>query len=272
MKKIIFLFLIAGAVVFFAGWTQLAVPAGSFGVLRSKTHGLNTHILHGGNFNWIWYRLIPGNTSITSFTLTPCRFRIEIKGSLPQAETLTALTGLKDFLWKISCDMSFLIMPEALPGIVDKNDISDQTQLNAYLLTLTEDIKAYANQRVSYYFSNVTSTNIEENFSQISKNGALNSISSDIKEAFPVIQEMECRFVIKETPDFEEWKTAKSLYTAYLNRQHSLLHDEIAETALRKINSELRFDELARYGELLTKYPILIQYLNLEQKNNGEIK
>jgi hypothetical protein len=36
-----------------------------------------------------------------------------------------------------------------------------------------------------------------------------------------------------------------------------------------RLSSQLRFDELAKYGELLTKYPILLQYLSIENNQPG---
>jgi hypothetical protein len=39
---------------------------------------------------------------------------------------------------------------------------------------------------------------------------------------------------------------------------------DIQERAKNRIDSMFRFDELEQYGSLLTKYPILLEYLALE--------
>jgi len=47
MKKFLaglIVLVVLGGVVFFFGWVQLAVPPGSYGVLRSKTHGVDPQV------------------------------------------------------------------------------------------------------------------------------------------------------------------------------------------------------------------------------------
>jgi hypothetical protein len=64
-------------------------------------------------------------------------------------------------------------------------------------------------------------------------------------------------------PDFALYATARALYGDYLKRQQELLEAEIAGRAERSLEALFRFEELEKYGELLTKYPVLLQYLEL---------
>jgi hypothetical protein len=36
------------------------------------------------------------------------------------------------------------------------------------------------------------------------------------------------------------------------------------DSAEKHIDSQFRLDELARYGDLLTRYPVLLEYLKME--------
>jgi hypothetical protein len=51
---------------------------------------------------------------------------------------------------------------------------------------------------------------------------------------------------------------------AFMTRQGELLKTDISASAERHLSARLRSDELEKYGELLTKYPVLLQYLALE--------
>ncbi|MDR1178622.1 MAG: hypothetical protein LBK64_07325, partial [Spirochaetaceae bacterium] len=56
-----------------------------------------------------------------------------------------------------------------------------------------------------------------------------------------------------------------------LARQTDTLRPDTLSAAQNRMNSQLRFDELTRYGELLTKYPVLLKYLALEQGSDAVI-
>jgi hypothetical protein len=57
----------------------------------------------------------------------------------------------------------------------------------------------------------------------------------------------------------------RKLYRDYLAAQRNEVKSETVLLAAENIKNRLRFDELTAYGELLTKYPILLQYLALEK-------
>ncbi|MDR2510173.1 MAG: hypothetical protein LBC77_05975 [Spirochaetaceae bacterium] len=268
MKKVIlivFILSICGT-GFFAGWAQIAVPVGEYGVLRSKTHGLRREVIRNGGFTWIWYRLIPGNTRLLSFKLPQKTFRAEFSGELPQSGTLAAFTGLADgYSWTVSGDLEISLKAESLCAITEENNIADQNALEQYFSSLVDGVSAYINSRISWYFEN-SETDVSRYFDAISKSGDFSTLKTDVEAAFPEILLENCRFTIKKAPDFKQWETARALYAAYLNRQRSLLEGKLITQAERKIAAQFRFDELARYGELLTKYPVLIDYLNIEAR------
>ncbi|MDR2509427.1 MAG: hypothetical protein LBC77_02150 [Spirochaetaceae bacterium] len=256
------LLLAGGGTAFFAGWAQLAVPAGMYGVVESKTHGLRAELVRGGEFTWIWYRLIPGNVRIRSFRLERRALSLDISGELPQASVISALTGLKTgFSWHISGELSYSVRPESLSGLIARNGIETQEALDAYLEREEGEIRAYTGARAAFYVTD----GAEAALRAISETGEARALTGDLTAAFPFMFEPQCRLSIVQLPDFAQWDTAKKLYTAYLERQRVLLEGETLRAAERKIASQFRFDELSRYGELLTKYPVLIQYLGLEQ-------
>ena len=70
MKKFflsLFIIILFAGAVFFIGWGQFAVPAGSYGVMVSKTSGISEKTIVPGEFCWFWERLLPTNVSMRTF-------------------------------------------------------------------------------------------------------------------------------------------------------------------------------------------------------------
>jgi hypothetical protein len=261
MKKlfIILIILIAlGAGCFFAGWAQMSVPHNSYGVLRSKTHGLYGEVITDGKFTWLWYKLIPVNTEISVFNIKNQTIPVEARGVLPQAETYTSFVGLKtSFLWQVSGNVFFTLDPKLLPVIADQFHISNQTELDAYSNELRAQLEPFIEQRLAYYCGQ------QETLEQINTAGDYKPLTGDIEAEFPYISELSCSLSVKQFPDYKLYNSAKEMYENYISRQREILNSQINANAAGRINSQFRLDELARYGELLTKYPVLLDYLKI---------
>jgi hypothetical protein len=67
-----------------------------------------------------------------------------------------------------------------------------------------------------------------------------------------------------KVPDFALYDSVHLVYQDFLASQRQSLAENIQEAAARNIDTQLRLDELAKYGELLSKYPILLQYPGIE--------
>jgi hypothetical protein len=262
MKKIIavlIVFIIAGGAVFFRGWTQAAIPHGSYAVLRSKTHGVYAKAIESGRFTWLWYRLIPANTEITVFNVKNQTVQIEAEGDLPQSDVYASFVGVNaSFAWQVSGTASFSIDPESLPLLTEQFGISDQNALDAHNAELCSLALQFIDQRLSYYCGQ------RDAIEQINSDGGYRKLDDDIRAAFPHITNLSCALNVKKLPDFEMYESAKVLYDDYIAHQREVLNIEITENAAERIRSQFRMDELARYGDLLTKYPILLEYLKLK--------
>jgi hypothetical protein len=267
MKKVLGLFIVlvilAGAAFFF-GWAQLPVPPGSYGVLRSKTHGLDPAVIREGEFRWVWQKLIPTNVTTLIFAPSPVSAPLALRGSLPLAETYAAAAGISaDFSYNIEGDISFSIKPGSLPSLVLSRGIKDQADLEAYETSLARELGSFARERLEAYATG-------EQFSGDSPfGGDLRAISSrlegELRGSFPNVENLSCAILSARMPDFALYAMARSLYGDYLARQKELLGTAMSVGAERSVNDLFRFDELEKYGELLTKYPILLDYLALRE-------
>jgi hypothetical protein len=273
MKKVVgfFFILILAAVAFFFGWTQLPVPPGAYGVLRSKTHGVDTAVIREGEFRWVWYKLIPTNAATLVFTLNPVTRPIHVTGDLPSARTYATAAGISaDFSYEISGNISFTLKPGSLPALTLKELLTDQESLEEYERTLAGEIESYAIGRLEVYSSEGNApgeagsgSREKINFDEGRQTATAARLTEDILGEFPDIERLSCTLYTVKVPDLALYSMARSLYEEYLGSQRRLLQTEIAAQAERNINSLFRFNELEKYGELLTRYPVLLQYLAL---------
>jgi hypothetical protein len=255
MKKfVVFLFflILLGGAGFLIGWVGLAVPVGSVGVLRSKTHGVDPVVVKEGEFRWVWYRLIPTNMRIIPFTLEPKTGSLEISGELPQGDAYKRFAKNANFTWELGLAYSFTIKPDNLPVLVRDKSVENAEGLEAYEADIASSLESWA-QKVS-----VT----QELFEKLSSP----ALEAEIRAAFPEIDFLEFRWEPRTVPDFALYEAGKDLYNQYIEQQKLLLEPNVIEGAARNVTNQFRFDELERYGELFTKYPSLLEYMQLEQR------
>jgi hypothetical protein len=267
MKKFVTVLVIITALglgVFSAGWIQLPVPQGSYGVLRSKTHGVYDKVIESGKFTWLWYRLIPTNTEIAVFDINNQTVEIETEDDLPQADIYASFVGLKtDFSWQVSGIASFSVNAELLPRLAREYGISNQSRLDAYTEGLCSRLAPFIKQRLSYYCAQ------RDGIEEINSEGRYKKLQDDISAAFPYITGVSCALNVKKIPDFDMYESAKSLYDDYIAHQREVLNRVVKENAAERIKSQFRLDELTRYGALLTEYPIILEYLKIKPDDGG---
>jgi hypothetical protein len=259
MKKILayfFILLILGGAVFFFGWVQFRVPPGSYGVMRSKTHGIDGAVIREGEFRWEWYAVIPANVEIAVYSLKPVEQAIGISGSLPSGDVYASFAGLEaDFSYEYSGSLSFMIRPDVLPALTADRGIANQEELEAYQRRLSDEIVSFSVRRLEEYAG--------EGDELLEAAG--DKLEGDILGAYPDIENLFCTVRAARFPDFALYRAVRKTYEDYVVEQQRSLEPGIFASANRYADARLRLEELAKYGELLTRYPILLQYLSLEK-------
>jgi len=263
MKKfLIFLLvlIILGAAGFFLGWAHLTVPPGSFGVLRSNTHGLESRTIQDGEFAWFWYKLIPTNARVSVFTLAPVNHPIRVSGSLPSGQVYASLAGLQaDFSWEISGELSFSLNPDFLPEISEREQAFDNDSLRRVEENIARRIESIVIQRLRAYVEN-------EQLQSVIFASAMPELEREISGSFPEIRNFTCVIHVVRFPDYSLYRSLQALYLEYLAQQNFALSENLMLEAERRINARLRLDELAQYGELLTRFPVLLDFLMIPRE------
>jgi len=265
MKKfLVFLIVLIalGGTVFFLGWAHLTVPPGTYGVMRSKTHGLDSQTIRDGEFRWLWYKLIPTNVEVSVYTIAPVRRSFRNSGTLPSGQVYVSLAGLEaDFSWEVAGEFSFSLRPEALPEITARENISDDAGLRKAEEDIAARIESLIMDRLRTYVDNEDEARLES----LILAGTLPDLNREIERAFPQIENLSCTIRTVRYPDFDLYRSVRGLYREYLQLQSAMLDPAVMREAERRIDSRTRIDELTRYGELLTRYPILLEYLVIEK-------
>jgi len=265
MKKflvVLLLLIIIGGAGFFFGWAQLTVPPGSYGVMYSKTHGLETKVIRAGEFRWYWYKLIPTNVKISVYSLDPVSYSFSNSGSLSSGDVYASIAGLKtDFSWEISGKVNFSLNPDYLPEFTSSQNINDDTGLKNAEESLAERIGSFAVQRLKSYTDSEDGSKMEA----LALTGSLPELNDAIAAAFPETIQVNCVIQVIRSPDYALYQSVKQLYKEYLAHQTTILTPDVVRESERNIFLRSRMDELTSYGELLTKYPVLLQYLALEK-------
>ncbi|MDX9800315.1 MAG: hypothetical protein RBT69_03135 [Spirochaetia bacterium] len=271
MKKVLFfmfLFAAAASAVLYFGWVR--VPENNSALFFSSITGYEKTIIHTGKFHWRWQKLIPKNSKIYLVNTAGRKAEFSIKGKLPSADTYTeAMPGSPDFSWSGSFTAFYKL---------NDNFIHD------FIVNITsgEETDAVIDPEKTKAIHEITDTQIEIAVKNNIENGVNKIISStdeitaQVKEIFSkeflssgIMGEMEnielLEFeVINYTfPDIRLYRIAAKQYEEISSIKSQQIIDSKLKSAVFETDLEKRLEILEKYGELLTRYPILLEYLKI---------
>jgi hypothetical protein len=243
--------------VFFIGWVSYSVPPGFYGVYRSRTSGIENTPLENGRFVWKWERLIPYNAEIIRFQVLPVPGDFDFSGSLYRTAVYANLANVPEsrFSWRLTGEYSFALKPAVLPALVSQG-VDSQKALDAWITEKNAEIKTSIERKVDAALSDATALD-----AFLNGKGLERTLSAE----FPELEGWTLRFKQVDKPDFALYGNAKSLYDEYTRQKMEFLTGKASTDAQSKLLDRLNYDTLEKTGALLTKYPILLDYLKLEQ-------
>jgi len=264
MKKFfatLLIVLVLAGTAFFFGWVQTGVPPDAYGVVRSKTHGIDPRPVKPGEFRWLWYKLIPANTKTAVFRLNTVYHEFSAKNTLPSAGVYSAFHGVDgNFTWEINAVLSFNLRPEVLVPLVSLHNISEQEHLASHEMEIAGQIEAFIIKRV------FLSGEFEGKPEDLLITGENSELEKEILANFPSVSNFALRVKSINIPDFELYRQYKTLYENFIEGQNEYITENLPDRVKDRIESLHRFEQLEQYGALLTKFPILLDYLALESQ------
>ena len=257
MKKFIIrilLLAIFGGAVFYVGWIQVLLPPGSHAVIHTKTGGFDAHTTPSGVFAWRWEKLLPTNMTIYPFQITPIVVETPpVEGALPSGEIYASvMDGQPDFTYSISFSMTVALKPETLPKLVAEEGLTPDTVV-AWLQERTREAGAQlAHQIVAdpiQYIEGSTADRLER----------------AVRAALPEIEVSDIATISLKVPDRDLYFAARAKYLelarAHQEREVSVMTNEAATLRV-----------LEEYGRLLEEYPVLLEYLYLQELKGEKIE
>lgn len=258
---------LAGTAIFFIGWVQFWVPAGNYGVLVSKTGGVNPQTIEPAKFRWQWERLLPTNSRIVIFDLAPVSRPVSVTGSLPSADIYrTMLEGSPDFSWKLDFTVTSRIDPQTLPLLVEKNAVHDQASLASLADTSLS--------RMAYEAGNSLVSEFSRDPSLFRASGTDRSaLAKRVMELIATGNVKGIEVVAVDVsnarfPDFALYDLAAKTYADYQGRRATTMAETAKKQARDSIADYLEIERFSALGEVLTKYPILIDYLAVTKEGS----
>lgn len=260
MKKflisLLLIIIFAGA-VFFIGWGQFAVPAGSYGVMVSKTSGISQKTIVPGEFCWFWERLLPTNTSMRIFSIIPVTRTTTISGELPSADIYSPmLEGSPNFSYKFSVQTELMMKSNSLPNFVRRTDAKGNEQLQEYL---NQQGDLIAQEVIQYILSksldNANNLMLLATDTEELKTG----INADSK--FKDLEISNITVKTAQMPDTELYNIAKASYAEFQAKVKQSLAELTKNQSTITANDYLQIERFARWGKILQEYPILIDFL-----------
>ena len=267
MRALISILLLLGAAgaIFVAGWIQILLPPATYGVLFSKTGGFDPRVMVPGVFVWRWERVIPNNVTLFLFEVQPRSVTTPLTGELPSAEAVAGMlpgaAGAADFRYQATVSVTFAVRPDALPALVADEGLTPE-ELNHW----TEMKGAVVGRAALELLQRRAQATALANLA------ALEAEILDLLAArFPELQILDVRFIDLYLPDIEIYERGRQAYLELMDAQYEARRAAVIDLA-RERERGLAAQETRRaalqvlreYGMVLQEYPVLIQFLALQ--------
>ena len=254
MKKFIFLLiliLIASGTAFYFGWIRL--PENTQAVVYSNITGYENKTVKSGSFIWRWQKLIPRAFKLYIFDDSVHTTSVVSEGELPSGRVYSSiLAGNPDFTYRISFSVKYVIDSALLPSLLEAGDI-DESSLPEWYKEKDREIensgKNFITSMQNTSVSLTDSSELEKKLGDyLLENLSGISFSSISLNSFNI-------------PDMDLYSEAKRQYLNIIKNRENLVLESETKAASANADLERQLELLEKYGELLTKYPILLEYI-----------
>ena len=217
--QLIFLAILA-SVVFAIGYVQFAIPFGKYAVMVSKTSGYHDEIISHDGVTWRWERLIPTNSRLLFFDLSPITMEEHVVGELENGKRYaTVLRNESDFSWKVSANCVFYKNMEEIILELKKTNIQTEKELNLHLQKKAKEAIVSAIESAVFFYQEGSEKYTANSFKEKCRELCQKSLPNSLKlESFSLKIEM---------PEFSTYKLAKETYLSYAQEKKDFISERI---------------------------------------------
>ncbi len=262
---LVFLLLVAAA-VFYIGWIQIRIPPEGYAVIFSRTDGWEEEVIEPGTFAWRWQRLVPTNLTLYVFEPSKHRTDVRLAGSLPSGDAIeTILDGAVSFPYEVRLVVQTRIRAERLPALARDQDLRPQQMDEFY-----DEIDA----RISQAAVEAVMALIESEPQRLSLSESYETIVEQvIARVESRLEMLEVMAVTPERialPDLELYLTSRELAVGVLEARAAAFREAAERLADAEAEADRDFGLLERYGEVLERYPVLLEYFRVGREINAD--
>ena len=262
MKKfifwLIFLIIIAGVVGYF-GWIR--VPENTVALGFSTITGYDKVFMESGKLNWRWQKLIPKCYVLKFYQLDAQNAEIAVSQGLPSGELYSSeMAGSPDFSFSVKYAATYKIKEDSLYSMATSGALGE-SGLDQFYASVKDQIQ---NSAASLLGEEMSKAMEGSTFSQKALEEAVRGrISSQMADVDIIsFETVEAKF-----PDIELYKAAKAKYMENMAKKQEIAAQQEKETTDFNTKIDQRIELLKKYGELLTQYPILIEYFKTKNES-----
>lgn len=251
---------LAGGAVFYFGWVQLQLPANTYGVVFTKTGGWDDTIIEPGEFRWRWERLLPTNFTLLVFPSTPHTSVVTASGTLPSGDVYGEyLDPTPDFDYEIKVELSFRVRPEDLPQLAAEEGLEPEGLEEWYGLQESRIQDATRSMVGELY-----EAAYEQSRDRTVQLGSLEDELTDrLSERFSSLQFISAVPTTVKIPDFGLYEAARSLYFETIDARRAAVAESEFAAEEERISQRSQLETLRLYGEVLSEFPVLLDYFSL---------
>ncbi|TVR03794.1 MAG: hypothetical protein EA403_06185 [Spirochaetaceae bacterium] len=254
---ILILLLIAAATGFYFGWIQFQIPADRVAVVFTKTGGWDSVAVRPGTFHWRWENLLPTNLTLHLFDVSPQQVTVRTEGTLPSGDLYRRyLEGDVDFSYVVELSFRFRINPDALPALVSAELLTPETLPSWY----EEQAAVMTRRAVDVIDSIFRESGDDGRFSVSAFSDQLQQRLADDHPELEIVQITPVQVLL---PDVDLYLIARQIYREVIAARAVATTGAAAVAAGDEVRLESKLATLARYGELLNQFPVLLEYFAL---------
>ena len=268
MKKVIvslIILFVLGAVAFGFGYVPFRLEPGERVLMFSRTSGWDEEPLAPGSFSWRWELLIPQNVTFYRFPSEARRVNLTSTTSLPSADLYREyLEGSPVLEERVRMRLRYRISDV---GIAELAPIGVNAEgIASWYDDLDDQLRSVGLDATAVAIRSFLDQDEEIPLGEF----VISTIESRIAERFP---EIELEAVVVEEiaiPDIVLYRTARETYLDVQGQRRDALLDAVKVTALEHTRQNDRIEVLTRYGEILDRHPVLLDYLEIAAQHNND--
>lgn len=269
MKKFLFILLILVLLAgtgFGFGYVPLRLDPGERGLMFSKTSGWHPEVFEAGTFAWAWQLLIPTNATLYIFEEVVRDLRVESDSLLPSAQLYAEyVDGPADFRQRFSLRISYRADAAALQRAVPQGLRPEQ--LEDWYSRRDDQLETQAIRIATLALEDATA---EAGGSPLTADRLSETLMGRLQERNPELEFLSVVVDTLEIPDLLLYREARETYLAVQDARREALVSAAQDLAATRAASDQRIENLQRYGEVLSSFPVLLDYLEIAAQSGAD--